>query len=69
MEPSAVKEPTRMLGLREAASYIRRSPGTVYNYVYSGKLRAFKEGMYLLFRIQDLEEFIKPRPRKPRGKK
>lgn len=47
------------LTVKEAAAFLKRTPGNVYNLVCSGKLKCYKpSGKNLLFKKGDLEEWI-----------
>lgn len=46
------------LDVSEAASYLKLSPGTVYNLVSAGRLKCAKAGNRLRFRVEDLERFL-----------
>ena len=44
---------------KQAASYLHRSVGNLYNLVWEGKLRAYKPGgRCLLFKRSELQEWI-----------
>jgi excisionase family DNA binding protein len=49
---------TRLLTLREVATYLHVHPGTVYRLVKNGELRGLRVGRDFRFDIKVLEDFI-----------
>ena len=52
------QESRRVMTLREAAAYLRLSPGTIYNMVSKGRLRCGRAGNRLRFHREDLDRFL-----------
>lgn len=46
------------LDVSEAASYLKLSPGTIYNMVSKGRLKCGRAGNRLRFRREDLESYL-----------
>ena len=49
---------TPWLNLHQAAEYMGVKPGTVYDWVESGRLRCGRAGNRLRFRREDLDRFL-----------
>ena len=47
-----------LMNAKEAAEYLRVSPGTLYNWVSQGRLRPGRAGNRLRFRREDLDRFL-----------
>lgn len=54
---------TGYLGMKEAASYIGITVGTLYQWVSHGKVRTYKAGKFNAFKVEDLEAAKMPRLR------
>ena len=51
-------EKQRWLSTKEAADYLSLSPNALYIWVFRGKIRAYKLGSRLKFRIRDLDRVL-----------
>ena len=48
----------RLIGVREAATYLGIQRSTLYTWAERGKITSVKIGARLLFDLQDLDQFI-----------
>jgi excisionase family DNA binding protein len=48
----------RYLNVRELACYLRKSPAAIHNMVYRRQLTAYKPGGRLLFRKEEIDQWV-----------
>jgi len=47
------------LTVKQAAAYLKRTPGNIYNLIWAGKLRCYKPGgRRVLFKRAELQEWV-----------
>lgn len=50
------------INIEQASNYTQIKEKTLKKYISEGKLKAYKPGRHLLFRIEDLDKFIRTFP-------
>ena len=60
--------PVGMMGVKELADYLGISKATVYQYTSSRRVPYFKLGTRLLFRVDEIDEWVEARARRPLGR-
>jgi excisionase family DNA binding protein len=49
-----------ILKVEEAAAYVRAHPQTVRRWAREGKLRGYYAGKQMVFKLEDLDQFLQP---------
>ena len=49
---------TNLLTVTEAANYLRLKTSTIYHYVHHNKIAFYKLGSRVLFKIEDLDNYL-----------
>ena len=60
--------PIGMMAVKEVAEYLGISKATVYQYTSSRRLPYFKLGTRLLFRVDEIDEWVEAHARRPLGR-